>query len=104
MVMAALSCPPNVRPWMLAKLRHFEEHGQICHGSIKKSLAVLWNMPKIAMDGFGVSPRDNSSYVLVVDITVGVGKANLNREEENVEDIGFQELTQLRGVFGLLDE
>ena len=30
MVMAAISCSPNVRPWMLAKLRHFEEQGQIC--------------------------------------------------------------------------
>ena len=56
MVMAALSCSPNIRPWMLAKLRHFEEQGQICHDSVKKSLAVLWNMPEIATEGFGAIP------------------------------------------------
>jgi hypothetical protein len=108
MIMAALNCSPNVRPWMLAKLRHFKEHGQICHDSIKKSLAVLWNMPEIATEGFGVSLRDNSLDVPVidefVDITVVLENVDLNHEEENIEDIGLEELTQLRGLFGLQDE
>ena len=107
MVMAALSCSPNVRPWMFAKLRHFEEHGQICHDSIKKSLAFLWNMPEIAIEGFRVSIRDNSSDVRVVeevvDITVDLEKVKLN-QEENIEDTGLEELTRLRGVFGLQDK
>ena len=38
LILAAVSCPPHVRPWILSKLRHFEEQGQICNESIKKSL------------------------------------------------------------------
>jgi hypothetical protein len=107
MLQAALSCSPNVRPWMLAKLRHFEEHGQICPDFIKKSLALFWNMPEIATEGFGVSMRDNSSDVRVVeevvDITINLENVKLNHEE-NIEDTGLEELTRLRGVFGLQDE
>ena len=40
----------------------------------------------------------------VVDITAGVGKVDLNPEEESVEDDGLEALTQIRGVFGLQDE
>jgi hypothetical protein len=65
MVMAAVSCSPNVRPWILAKLRHFKEQGQICNDIIKKSLAVSWNMPEIATEGLGISLPDNSSNTLV---------------------------------------
>jgi hypothetical protein len=72
MAMAAVSCSPNVRPWMLAKLRHFEEQGQICSESIKKSLAVLWDMPEIMTGELGVSLPDNSFNTVVVDEVVEV--------------------------------
>lgn len=108
MVMAALNCLPNIRPWMLAKLSHFEEQGQICADFVKMSLAMLWNMPEIATKGFGASLPKNSSNVSVVgevvDITVGLGKVKLNHEVENVEDDGLEALTQIRGVFGLQDQ
>ena len=63
MVMAAVSCSPDIRPWMFAKLRHFEEQDQICDDSVKMRLAMMWNMPEIMTKGFGVSLPDNSSDV-----------------------------------------
>src|SRR5208282_2119182 len=83
MVLAAVSCPPNVRPWILSKLRHFEEQGQICNNSIKKNLSVLWNIPEIVTEGLGVSLSGNSSETRVVgevvEILEGMGKVNSNR-------------------------
>ena len=93
---------------MFAKLRHFEEQDQICDDSVKMRLAMMWNMPEIMTKGFRASLPDNSSDVQtagkVVDITAGVGKVDLNPEEESVEDDGLEALTQIRGVFGLQDE
>lgn len=108
MVMAALNCPPYIRHWMLAKLRHFEDLGIVFSDSVKMSLAMLWNMPEIATKGFAVSLANNFSDVPVVaevvDITEGLGKVNLNPEAENTEDDGLEALTQLRGLFGLQDQ
>ena len=108
MTMAAVSCPPNVRPWMSSKLRHFEEQGQICSDALKKNLAVLWNIPEIAIEGFVTHLFENPSDASVVserhEITVGLADANLNHEEGNAEESGLESLTQLRGMFPLQGE
>ena len=105
MILAAVSCPPNVRPWILSKLHHFEDQGQFCNDSIKKSLAGLWNMPEIAVEGFRVSLQNSSSDGPVVgEIIGGLGNVNLNNEGGDVDEDGLEALAQLRGVFGLRDE
>ena len=105
MILAAISGPPNIRPWILSKLRHFEEQGQFCNNSIKRNLAVLWNMPEIATEGLRVFLPDNSSDTLVVgEINGSLGNVNLNHEKGNIDDDGFEALAQLRGVFGLQDK
>jgi hypothetical protein len=56
MVMAALNCSPKLRPWVFAKLRHFEEQGQICADVVKESLARLWEMPEIEKKRIWIIP------------------------------------------------
>lgn len=106
-ILGAVNGPSNLRPWILSKLRHFEEQGQICNASIKKTLSVLWNMPELATEGLGVIVPNNSSgkgdVGEVVAVTAGWGKVNLNLEEGNIEDVGLEALVQLRGIFGLQD-
>lgn len=108
-ILAAVSCPTNVRPWILSKLRHFEEQGQFCNDSIKTSLSVLWNMPEIVIDErLKASLPNNYSGTRVigevVEIIEGLGKANLGHEGRNVEDNELEALARLRGIFGLQDE
>ena len=108
MFIAAIGCTPNIRPWMLAKLHHFEEQGQTSDSPVKRILAIMWNKPEIVTKGFGASLPDNSSGVQVVgefvEITEHLRKTNLNQEEGNVEDKDLEALTTIRGVFGLQDE
>ena len=50
-LMAALTCPSNLRMWVWCKLTHFEKLRQFCFEPIKKNLAMLWDMPNIQSDG-----------------------------------------------------
>jgi hypothetical protein len=63
-------------------------------------------VPEIVIEeGLGASLLDNSSETRVVGRVVeGLGKANLGREERNVEDNELEALAQLRGIFGMQDE
>ena len=108
MTMAAVSCPPNIRPWMLSKLRHFEEQSQISIDALKKNLGVLWNMPEFATEGFGIYLFENPCNASVVsedlEIIDGLGNLDLSLEEGNAEEDGLEWLMQLRGMFPLKDE
>ena len=80
MTMAAVTCPPNVRPWMSSKLRHFEEQCQICVNTVKSNLTVLWNMPEIATEGFGARQLEIASDVPVAseDLEIAVSSGNVD--------------------------
>lgn len=105
-LIAALTCPPNLRMWMWCKLAHFENLGQFSFEPLKMSLAVLWDMPDILTHGF--SPVSNNSPEHEgrissgddVEITASIGNVNLN--DESGDGNGVEErFIQVRGVFGL---
>lgn len=93
MTMAAVACTPNVRRWMSSKLRHFEEQGQICVNTVRRNIAVSWNMPEIVTEGFGGRLLEKGSDVQVVsedlEITLGSENVNVDLEEGNVEEDAF---------------
>jgi len=52
MIIATMTYPPDLEPWVSIKLRNVEEEGQICIDWVKKQLAELWNTPEIEWEGF----------------------------------------------------
>ena len=86
-LIAALTCPPNLRMWLRCKLAHFENLGQFPFEPLKKSLAVLWDMPEVLTRGFSPmssnAPQDEAQISCGdVEITAIVENINLYEESD----------------------
>jgi|SRR5277367_1631656 len=104
MVMAALTCPSDLRIWVWCKLAHFERLGRFFLEPIKKNLAMLWDMPEILRDGFGPlrndSPQHEARFLKEqVDDEDGLREFPLMDESDDSLD----SFRQLRGLFGLIE-
>jgi len=78
LIIAALSCPPELRMWMYSKLMHLDNLGQSLAKPVKQNLASLWNMPQLLIAAVGVEE-------LIEDL-----------EEGSLQDL--EPLTQLPGM------
>src|SRR5271154_3633240 len=105
LVMAALTCPPELRIWIWCKLAHFERLGKFCFEPTKKNLAMLWDMPEILRDGFsplaGGSPQHESQLFLRDEMGDDDGLRGVALTDES--DDSLESLRQLRGLFGLME-
>ena len=79
LIIAALTCPPELRLWVYSKLMHLDNLGQSLAEPVKQNLASLWNMPEL------LTPTINIEE-LIEDV-----------EDVNLEDL--KPLTELRGIF-----
>ena len=83
LIIAALTCPPELRMWVYSKLLRLENLGQSLSEPVKQNLATLWNMPELATTDF----NDQRLEELIEGL-----------EDVNLED-DLEDLTQLRGIF-----
>ena len=103
LIVASLPCPPSLRPWLWCKLSHAENLG-LRFDSVKRNLAALWEMPDILKDGFSKRPESCSHQP---EWTLGDGDVDVNiklGDDTGSMDDSLESLTQLRGLFGLIDE
>jgi len=79
--MAGMSCAPEIRMWLWYKLAHFEDLCQFSLDPIKKHLAVWWDMPSLATEGFGSwkwePPKQQIRVLSVEDIDIATQMAKL---------------------------
>ena len=83
--MAGMSCAPEIRMWLWYKLAHFEDLCQFSLDPIKKHLAVWWDMPNLATEGFGswkwLPPEQQIRVLSVEDVDMATQMAMLEIED-----------------------
>jgi hypothetical protein len=88
LIIAGFICPPQLRRWLWHKLIHFEQMGKSFLGPVKQNLSVVWGMPNLAAEGFGLWKDDQDpfehqkSFLSVSDIDVVTKMALVRLNEE----------------------
>jgi hypothetical protein len=105
MILATTFCPPPLRSWLWWKLVHFEELGHLTFDPMRRSLAVLWDMPEIVSKK-RITPDYSATFEIVETIQATLSEINLDkegaRELPEAEDESMDPISKGRGLVGLL--
>ena len=103
-VSAAMTVPPELRLWLWCKLRHLEKRGKFKFDGVKKTIAELWEMSEILDEDWSWTNQEKGDVAAMLvenEEEEPEGKANTKIEDVDEEDSELEDLTNLRGVFGM---
>ena len=104
LVSAAMTVPPELRVWVWCKLRHLESTGRFKFDGVKKTIAELWQMPEILEADWSWTDQekdDAAATLLEHEKEEHEGMMNAKIDEGDEEDSELEDLTNVRGMFGL---
>ena len=109
LILAAMTCPPNLRKWTWSKLIHFENLGHSRLEAVKKHIATLWQTPEILEHSSETEFHPHERRMIDVDddndIAAIIEQVDLHADSDSADDDdGMESLTHLRGLFGIIIE
>ena len=88
---------------------HFENLGHLRLETVKKNIAILWDMPEILEEGYSWETESHSYFKWIADVDDDdeiaaniIKQVNLQRDSNLTDDDdGLKSLTHLQGLFGI---
>ena len=109
LILAAMTCPPELRKWTWSRLIHFENLGHTRLEAVKTHIATLWQTPEILEHSSETELHPYEKRIIDVEddnnVAAIIENVDLHADSDSGDvDEGMESLMHLRGLIWNHDE